>query len=266
MKLSNVKIITLEELKSLNVHEFQRNINTAKVKQYMDSIRDNGFWKSHPIVYFICNGKKIIIWGHHRREACLALKCSAFAAEMQDVTKAESIDLIQAENWSTWKIGETVALEVRRGNPDYAKLMEYAKLGISISAASSLLSGDSASSNNYLKHIKSGDFKVKTTDHADKIAAIITKFPQNKIIRNSNFIKALSRCLFVKQFDCAAFMKKLATHPGELENRSTIPEFTDIIAGIYNKAARSPIPLRFLADQAAKEREFGGKNNKKPAK
>jgi hypothetical protein len=262
MKLSNVKIITPEELKTLHVHPFQRNIKAIKVKQYMDSIRENGFWKSHPIVYFVYNGKRIIIWGHHRREACLALKCSGYAAEMQDVTKEESIDLIKAENWATWKIGETVALEVRRGNPDYIQMMEYVKLGMSVAAASSLLSGDSASSANYMKHVKTGDFKVKTTENADKIAAVLAKFPNNKIIRNVNFIKALSRCLFVPQFDCAAFAKKLGTHPGELENRSTIPEFTDIIAGIYNKAARSPIPLRFLADQAAKEREFGGRNKK----
>ncbi len=256
MKLSTVKAITLTELKALSVHDVQRKINSANVRHYTECMQAHGFLSTHPIVWFKHQGKKMIVFGHHRREAAINAKCGAYAVEMTDVSMDETITLMRAENWATWKVRETVAMEIRIGNPHYVKLMEYVKAGISVAAASSILSGGSAVSTNYLKHVKAGTFRVRTTENADKILQILTKLPKNQIVRNGTFIKAISRCLLVHKFDSATFLRKLILNPGALERRSTIADFTDVIETIYNHASRNPLPLRFLADQAAKERNI----------
>lgn len=256
MKLLNVKLLTPSELKSMAVHEFQQAITPKKVRNYILSLQKHGFWKSHPIVWFRHKGKMMILWGHHRREAALALGINAWGQEAEGLTLYDSIPLIQEENWGTWKVLETLKREVRLGNPDYLKLKNYVDRGMSVSAASSVLSGDSASSHNYLQDVKKGIFKIQTTAHADKLLQVIEAFPDCPIVRNSNFIKALSRCLFVPQFDHNMLIRRIKAHPSLLENRSTIKEFSATIDRIYNfsTAAAKQLPLAFMADQVARER------------
>lgn len=259
MKFSPVKLLSLQEIKTMVVHEYQRQINSANVRQITQSIQANGFLPSHPLVWFRHEGKRMLVFGHHRREAAINAKSGAYAVEMTGVSLDETINLIRSENWGTWKVRETVAMEIRLGNPEYLKLMEYVKAGISINAASSMLSGESAASSNYMKRVKDGSFKVKCTRHADMIVMLLKKFPENKVIRNANYIKALSRCLYAPKFDIQVLIKRIVVNPGLLENRSTIDDATDVLEALYNHGSKSPIPLKFLADQAMRERTLGRK-------
>ena len=238
----------------MSVHDFQRKINASNVHQITDSIRANGFWSTHPIVWFRHYGKPMIIFGHHRREGAVAAKSGGYAVEMTGVTLLETANLIRAENWGTWKVRETVELEARLGNPHYMKLMEYVTAGIAVSAAASMLCGETAGSSNQRKKVKDGSFKVKTTTHADAVITLLKKFPGDEIIRKQNFIKALSRCLFVPRFDINTFIKRAALNPGLVVNRSTVVDFTEVIESVYNHASKTPIPVKFLADQMARER------------
>jgi hypothetical protein len=254
MKLQNVKQLTQAELRALVTHEYQQAITPKKVRNYIQSMQKHGFWKSHPIVWFSHQGKKMIIWGHHRREAAVSLGIAAWGQEATDLTMEASIPLIQEENWSTWKVLETIKREVRTGNPDYMILKSYIDRGMSVAAASSVLSGQSASSTNHLERVKKGIFKVTTTDHADKLMAVIDSFPTHPVVRNCNFIKALSRCLFVPEFDFISMIRKIKINPALLENRSTIKEFSAVIERVYNYKTAKQIPLAFMADEVAKNR------------
>lgn len=256
MKLENAKLTPLDDLKSMQVHEYQRQIVTRKVKHYMDSMRENGFWKSHPIVWFRHQGKRMIIWGHHRRAAAVALKISAWTQEAAELTMEESIALIATENWSTWSMRETVMRECRRENPHYITLKEYVDQGLTIKAASSLLRGTSAGSGGYLEAVKLGTFTVKSTEQADIIVGLIraTK-ASNPEVSNTHFIAALSRCLFVPEFDVSLFQRRLISNPGILEKRSNVQDFSREVERIYNFRSKSPLPVSFLADRNAAIRQ-----------
>lgn len=240
------------------IHEFQQVITPKKVRNYITSMKKHGFWKSHPIVWFRHKGKMMVLWGHHRREAAITAGVQA-GQEAEGLTLEQSIPLIQEENWGTWKIAETLRREVRLMNPSYLTLESYVLRGMSIGAASSVLMGSSAASSNFMEAVKQGTFEVKTTDHADKIVAVMEAFPGNPIVRNSNWVKALSRCLFVPQFDVKVLIKRMKVNPGLIENRGTIDEFSAVIERLYNFSSPKQIPLAFLADQVARQRSATSK-------
>lgn len=254
MNIGTVKPVSFHQLRDEFVsHDFQRTLEPAKVRSYMKSIQKSGFWKSHAIAWFQVGKKKMIIWGHHRREAALALKVGAFVQEITNVSMGESIDMIVAENWATWKCKDSIKIQVRRGNPDYITLQSFIDRGLSLTSAVALLLGNSAPGNSAAA-VRAGDFKVKTTEIAEVIAGFVERMlPITKITSNAWFISALARCLKVKGFSLSVLEKKLTANPSALEHRANTGDFLKNIEAIFNYHNSKPIPLAFLATQTSKK-------------
>lgn len=243
-------------MKSMVSHEFQQQLTPKKVRNYIISMKKHGFWKSHPIVWFRHKGKMMILWGHHRCEAAINLGISAWAQEAVELTLEDSIPLIQEENWNTWKAHETIKREVRLGNKSYEILNHYVQKGVPYTIAASLLHGESGSSCNQTEKVKMGTFKVKSTALMEKISMVIDVAPENAVLRNFNFIRALSRCLFVPEFDIKLLMRKIKSYPHLLEARTSVKDSSLVIEKLYNYHQSNMIPLSFLADQCAKSRNI----------
>lgn len=254
MNIGTVKPVSFHQLRDEYVsHDFQRTLEPAKVRSYMKSIQKSGFWKSHAIAWFQVGKKKMIIWGHHRREAALALKAGAFVQEITGATMGETIDMIVAENWSTWKCKDSIKIQARRGNPDYIILQSFVDRGLAISSAIALLSGNSAIGNS-TSVVRAGDFKVKTTEVAEVVAGFVERMtPVTKITSNAWFISALTKCLKVKGFSISTLEKKITAKPSALECRANAGDFLKNIEAIFNYHNPKPIPLAFLATQKSKK-------------
>lgn len=256
MKFGNVKEVSAATLKKDYVsHDYQRELRPAIIKDCIENMRREGFWKSHPVVYFRHDGKNMVVWGHHRREAAMKLGLSAYVVEMIGVAYEETVQLITDENWSTWKLKETLFREIQAGNQDYIRLYGYVKRGLTISCAASLLAGESGTSANQNTAIKKGTFAIKTTQRANQLVGVIERHQKNSpSVRVANFIKALARCLNVVEFELPVFEKKIELSPIAISRRSTIDDFAKAIEDTYNFQSRKPIPLAFMAEQEARRR------------
>lgn len=256
MKFGTVKPVTSLSLKNDFVsHDYQRELRTPIIKDCIDNMRREGFWKSHPIVYIKRDGKNMVVWGHHRREAAMKLGITAYVSEMSDATYEQTVQLITDENWNTWKVKETIFREIQAGNPHYIRLYGFVKRGLTITCAADLLSGGSGNGCNNSVQLKKGGFRVTTTKRAELIVSLIERCQnENPIIRNTNFVKALSRCMNVEVFSLPTFEKKLVSSPITIGRKSNIEDFSKAIEAVYNFQSRNPIPLAFMADQEARRR------------
>ncbi len=218
----------------------------------MKSMRKYGFWKSHPIVWFRVGTKKMIIWGHHRRDAALALKIGAFTQEVTGVTMAESIEMITAENWSTWRVSDSVKMQVKLGNPDYITLQQYIDKGLNMSAAVALLSETAYAGKG--ESIRAGTFKVSSTAAADVMVGFIERVSKVSSVASNNWlILALAKCLRCSQFSISDFERRVKLNPAALELRANTGDFMKLIEIIFNYGNRKPIPLAFLVEQCGKK-------------
>ena len=155
------------------------------------------------------------------------------------------------------------------GKFDYEYLKQYhEKTCFPIGLCIAVCGGQSASSaSNFKDRFKQGSYLLGNQDHANDLWNI-AGFLKNtgvSFYSNSKFLAALSRCLFVKNFNKQTFKKKSKTYKQLLEKQPNIERYLDMIDTIYNKGVRSEnvIPLAFLANQEAKKRSVANINGEK---
>lgn len=247
--------MSVQELKSLKSHDLQRTLKPKNVISYTESMLEHGFWDTHPIVWYRENGKKTIVWGHHRRDAAIAANCEAWTVEMTDVTYEDTIKLITDENWHTWDIHETVIRECKVGNLNYLILKSYIDRGLSLGVAVTALEGSGAYQLNKAgAMVKRGLFVVRTEKYARQLLHVISELKGLSSISNSHFLRAILCCMFVKEFNVDTFIARAIQYPYEIKVGGGVSYQRQLIEEIYNYQNRSKIPLSFLAEQAARTR------------
>jgi len=234
------------------VNPEQRPINPNHVKFLISSMGKHGFMGSKPIqCYRRADGKLVVIDGHHRLEAAKHLGITFYyvveGEQMQEAMPDGNRGLM-------WKNADFVRQYSIRGNKDYAALSSYVARGLPLAIAASLLGGQSAGSGNIVKSIPSGTFKVKTTDHAEKILSMIEDDPSARVFRHANFIKALSMCLWVKEFDFQTFKHRAEHNHHMIPNCSNVLDFLAAIEEVYNFRSQKRVSVAFLARETAKKR------------
>lgn len=242
-------------------HE-QRPVNPIHVKRIASSMIKHGFLPSKPIqCYRRPDRKLIIVDGHHRFEAAKSLGFDFFYVVETEAAQEAMPDVQRSLSWKT---GDFIRQYAMRGNKDYVVLSSYIHRGLPAAIAGSLLINQSAGSGNAAKVIPSGAFKVKTTDHADKILSLMEENPTTKVFSHVNFIKALSMCLWVNEFDFATFKKRAEQNWHMIPNCSNIPDFLQSIEEVYNFRAQLKHPIAHLAKKVARDRALSatGKKNK----
>jgi hypothetical protein len=222
-------------------------------------MRANGFPPSMAIsVYRSKDGTLVINTGHHRLAAATALGIPVLYVVEHQWSLREMVD--EGVTGSNWDVAGVVQNFAKAGNKSYQELLGYADKGIPLSMAASMLIGEGAASGNARDKIITGNFKIKTRDHINKIVALFEEFAERcPAVKHRPFISAYSKCLFTEEFDKDVFNRRLKANPVMLEKTSNEDQMLKQIEDIYNFKSPNKIPLAFFVSKnsASRKLNFG---------
>lgn len=258
MKNKN-QLPTLRETKNYSLFESHpHNRDISKTKVLEKSFRTFGFDPGLPIrCVRRADGKLIITHGHHRFH--VAVKTGQ---PVWYIVVDRDISLFESEASShNWSVRDFTVARARAGErPAEAVLQYHQETGIPLNTCISLLGGESAGSSNKTPQLKNGTFKVSPdTTLANRIKEIVHSCKSHgvRFATNVHFLNALSKCLFLSEFDEEVFMSKVASHSGLMDAQRGYSEYLDLIEFIYNRNSKKKIPLAFLAKENASNRQLG---------
>ena len=238
-------------------HPHNRDVTNTKVLE--SSMEEHGFDPGLPIR---CesngNGKLKITHGHHRFHVARKLGLPIWF-----IVASKDIPLFESEaSAHTWDVEDFTQARTRAGEKAPAAALDFhQRTGIPLNSVISMLGGEGASSGNKVKEMKSGKFKIGDTKHADQVAGIVRHCTELGVsfAATSYFVKALSKCLFVPEFDAELFMHKVAIHVELMTPRRAMDDYLDLIEMIYNRQSKKKIPLAFRTREvgAARKASFG---------
>ena len=242
--------------------DFNRDV--GKTKQLELSMKKFGFRTCEPLdVMRNGNGKLKIRQGHHRLFVARKL-----GIPVKYVISDDDISIYEIERTrNRWSIMDYLISWCRKGNPHYLAVKEYIeKTGISLSHAISMLGGHSAGSGNFLEVFKIGEYRIKDNrTHADIVASLVV-FAKNQNIpfyNGSLLVQAFSKCVWLEEFNVSQMKQKMKVYAGMFEKKANLEKHLELVEDIYNKQSHKKVPLKFLAMEAAKQRNALFLNNKK---
>lgn len=225
-----------------------RTINANNVKKLKESISENGYKKSQPI---IVNQDFEIIDGQHRFTACEELKLPIyFTIERED---EDSIKLTQDlnKNQKNWGLIDYIKSYADRGYQDYINLLNFVEdRNLNMTTVMVLAWRDRGQA--IRNKIMQGkiEFTVYEENRVDEIInrlkEIKEKIPNNldieKKLRNAilgeNFAAVMFKIMRQDNYDHNRMLKQISTNYRsiDLRNRNTMG---DSLVAIYNKKLRN---------------------------
>jgi hypothetical protein len=233
----------------------QRPLHPQHVRFLASSMTKHGFLPSKPIqCYRRSDGKYIVVDGHHRLEAAKSLGIMFYFVCETELSQEAMPDVNRSRQW---KSEDFIRQYAMRGYKDYRTLCDYVRRGVPTRVCVSMLAGESAGSLNQYAKIKTGEFKVKTTKQADFVLSLIEDNPKVPAFRHSNFISALSLCLWLREFDFGTFKGRAERNAHMIPNCSNAQDFLTAIEEVYNhhRPMKDRVPLALNAAKAAKQRQ-----------
>jgi hypothetical protein len=238
-----------------DLHKINRQV--GNVRALRQSMQDFGWLDAYPMFTVRNGGEKLLIKdGHHRFTVAMDLGipakyviCDDDGASIHNLQKATRV----------WNLADYLHSYARGKDPNYEYVQNYCRrTGFSVAHAAALLSGQAAaSSGNVRDKFKAGKFVVRETEYADRVAWVVMSVEKAGFAhaRNSRFIAAISRVMFVPSFDHQRFINKVKVHLATMGNRPTISEYCQMIDDVYNRQARDKVNLAWQADQIAAKRQ-----------
>lgn len=236
------------------MHEFNRPLHEDP--RLLASMKKVGFMPSSPIQ---CvrngHGRLKVVRGHHRLDVAKRLNLPVWY--IVDNSKVDIFDLEGVKQ--QWSASDFLKARAAAGNEHCEKVVEFQKRhGLTLSAAASLLGGQSAASGNKVKSIKDGTFKVASDLSHAKTVVSITDYCHDcgvDFARSAAFVGAVSMCARVPEFDPAVFKHRVKLHGGIMRKRAAKDEYLAEIDALYNYGAKGRrLPLEFQAKEVARER------------
>lgn len=251
-----MKINQTKDYASLHFVAENRPLNTShsKFRALLASMKKHGFLQSFPLTVVLKNGRTEVVDGQNRLTAAkmLGLPVAYVIVEAKGQIDIPELNGTQRP----WALTDYAASHQQQGNQHYHYLIEFAKRNkVSIAVGAALLSGNVAHGRNEMDVVKEGRFTVRNVEIAERIIAIANAFGKHvPWSRHKLLLAAISRACLVPQFKDAEFIKKLDANVSMLRTRATLADFSDMLEEIYNSRSRAPIPLRFLCEKAARDR------------
>lgn len=250
------------------MHETNRPLHNDR--RLEKSMRSVGFMPSSPIQCIRNGGGTLkVIRGHHRLDMAKRLNLPVWY--VVDESKVDIFDLEGGQQ--QWNTVDFVCARASSGDADCAFLIEFQKKHrIPLAVAASLVGGESAGSNNRVKNVKEGTFRVaEDLSHAYAVVEITDFCRENGLAfaGSAAFISAISMALRVPEFDASVFCRRVEKHGSVMRKVGTRNEYLDEIDSLYNHSARANrLPLAFLAKKIGRERHatIGGHIKPKPEK
>jgi hypothetical protein len=235
------------------------NRNVEKTRALEESMKKHGWISAYPMhVVSNGNGKLKIKAGHHRFYVARELGLAVKYVECND-----SISIYELEKATNkWIMADYLASYVRAAKPAYTEVKRFCETtGIGISTAISMLGGHTAGTKNFNIKFKNGDFRLASRGHAYTVGDIVLHCKKHGIkwAHDYRFVEALSRIVQIKEIDVKVLKHKIRTFPFLLTKQPTLAAYQQMLEDIYNRQSRVPVPLSFLADQAARERNVARK-------
>jgi hypothetical protein len=235
------------------LHDLNRDVEkTDRLKQ---SMMRHGYIKAYPLhVVKNGSGKLKVKAGHHRLAMAKKLGIPVYYVVSDD--KATIQELENATN--PWTMKDYLASYVRQGKPEYISVYKYVEeTGISLGNAISLIAGEEAMSRNRVDQFRNGNFKAGDPGHAMTVKDIVVfmKLKGVDFASNTLFVGALSKALWVQEFDSKRFKQKIAAHKAIFEKQPDINSYLDVIEAVYNRQSRDKLPVAFLAKERAMMRK-----------
>lgn len=264
-----MKIYQSMDYGKFEIHQLNRP--TRIDKNLEESMKRHGWIDAYPMhVVKNGNGKMKIKAGHNRFETAKRLGIPVKYCVCSDDATIHELE----KSTKSWSVSDYLESYVSCGNPHYAYLKNFHKeTGIGISACMSMLSGESAGSNNKLYAFKDGRFEPTKDgiEHANTVAAIVKacRLEGAHWANSAPFVSAISRMLWVKEFSPEEFVKRVKKHHQFLEKQRSIDGYFSMIENIYNFQRKGRrIPLSFLVVEVSRERQqtFGGNRSKSAKK
>lgn len=257
----STQILWTDKLDIFQQHGQQRALIPGHIKQLQDSIVSFGFLTSKPIQCFR-DGKHLrVIDGHHRMQAAKNVKVGVYYVI---VPKTESA-IIGTINSAVrrWDTVSFINYYATAGNAHYVKLRQYIESGLTPMVAVNALGGHCGPGGNQSNKIATGEWEVRSIQHADKLIEIMEQLDGMAVVKSTPFLMAVLVLLHLPQFDIEWFIQRLQKNPGLIERRSNRDQMLELIEEAYNLHRREKTNLAFLAKEFLRGRKaahFGKKD------
>lgn len=264
MKPSVGAILSTSNYAMFKPHGEQRDMHPNHIKKIARSMARNGFIQAKPLHCYRDGSFLRIIDGHHRLSAAKELGIAVYYV-IGDKSQAE---LIADENTTVrkWGIADFVNMYAQRGDAHYILLNRYVQAGIPLPQAAALLSGLIIQNGHMNNAVASGTFVVKTTNKINTIVWAINELEHVTLVARSRvFISALSTLLFVDAFDVFQMVQKIKADPSSLVRKMTRDMMLEHMENVYNFRSRVRVPIAFLAQEQARDRNHQGTSNSQAA-
>lgn len=227
------------KLKDLKLMEANRDIQQGQVARLTDSIRENGYCKSMPI---IADPDGYIIDGQHRYLACKALGVEP------PIVIEKNFDIVPLLNSTqmSWTLRDFVKFYAEKGYEDYIILQNICKSkGLSPVVVQAIITGKSTRRTGLAKGaklntIKTGQFKLPGTTPKDlaklerKITLILNLVVTLGLPKTERLVLAITRIAQDPNFVFSTMDNKIAYQRARIYRCTTIAEYTQMLANIYN--------------------------------
>jgi hypothetical protein len=248
--------------KTKNYDLFESHLNNRPLHsnpKLEASMRRVGFMPSSAIQCTRNGSDRLkVIRGHNRLYFAKKLGLPVYY-----VIDGSCVDLYEIETpKQTWSVADFVHSHASRGHKGSVAVIEFQKAhGYTLSAASSLLAGESAGSHNMTEALKKGEYEpVADQSHSLAVASITDCCREAgiKFATMDPFVAAVSMCVRVPDFDVEVFKDKVRLHPAMMQKRTNRYDYLAEIDALYNYGAKSRrLSLAFKARELARARARG---------
>jgi hypothetical protein len=236
-----------------------------------------GFLPSHPIqCTWSCEspGKLEVISGGHR--AHYAKKHGLIVYYVIDDTCTTPAEMeTPGQDWGLRQYIDIFASDKLCPNQNHYKLLRayIEEHRLPVQASVSLVAGGSASSHHLNVQVRAGQFTSGNQRHATEVARIIDGCYGFGVTfaRQAAFVQAVSKCLWVPEFNMTHFLDRVKKHRGDLEPSSMVPKVLQQFEAVYNRntqVGNGQIALAFRATEEGKKRQlwFGRKQKEEKSR
>lgn len=234
-------------------NKLQRQFSAIQAEKIAYKMKKNGFPASFAISVFKKDGKLHLNNGHHRLWAAKSLGLPVWYIVEHEWAASELVD--EGVTGKNWPIKDASIAYAKKGQKDYVILLDYAKRGIPIRYAASMLRGEHAASGNACDFVSAGTFKVKTTSHIEAVCSVVESVKAaQKEATSQVFISSVSALIIVEGFSADQLVKKILSFPGKIEKTKTRDQMLDQLEEIYNYHCRIKDNISFKAKNKLMER------------
>lgn len=237
------------------LHGFNRNAH--KVTALVNSMEKHGYLPPYPL-HVIRNGrgKLRIVAGQHRFIAARQIGIPVYYVVCED----DSVTIHELEKATTrWTLQDYLESYARCNKSAYITVRDFHKrTGIGLNACLGLLGGvGSALRGPFVDDFKDGSFEIKDITRSDTVASLVKATQEGRFsaATHGGFVNALSKIVFIPGIDISRLRANLKKYAALIEKQPSVHGYLEEIEEVYNRQRKDKLPLAFLAEEAARERQ-----------